>query len=540
MTPSSHGAARPGTTRRRGISLGALTACLAFAMILSSLLLAWFLFSSQLSQTVDRVQGERVENIAMTVASLPLVVNALSGPHGYDPAAPIQQHLDGLRQRLGVDFIVVMDRRARRLTHPNPSRIGHHFRGGDEGPALAGQHYVSVAKGTLGQSVRGFAPVKNTAGDVIGAVSVGVTQSRLAPLRGDSRLRLLAWLGLVLLLGGGGAAWLAATIKRRLMGMEPDDIAHLVAEHRAVLDAMHEGVIVRDAAHRVRLVNPAARHLLEAAGAHAPDVGARMADPRRDAGRGRQDVDLDLEIGGRRFLGTVRPMGATSPAAGTVITFRDSRELQRLGEELTGVRRYAQALRATTHDFKNKLHVILGLTQNGDIPTLSTYVRELVDLREAATESLVERVAEPILAGFLIDKQNEAREQAIELRIEAETVIPPAAGNYDVHGLVSVLGNVLDNAFEATADYDRPVVALTLALEADTLAIAVQDNGHGMTAEWLERVREAGISSKGEQRGLGLHLVETRLAEAGGTLAIYSEPERGTLVEITCSYRTAP
>lgn len=538
MTPSSQTQPFRGAAHRRGISLAALTACLAFAMILSSLVLAWFLFSSQLSRTVERVQGERVENLAQTVAGMPIVVNTLATAHDYDPAAAIQQRIDGLRRQLGVDFIVVMDERARRLTHPDIARIGHHFRGGDEGQALAGKHYVSLAAGTLGQSVRGFAPVRDAAGRVIGAVSVGVTQSRLAPLRGGSRWRLLAWLGLIVALGGGGAAWLAARIKQRLMGMEPDDIAYLVAEHRAVLDAMHEGVIVLDGEHRVRLINPAARDLFAATAAQGPVIGQIMADPCRDAGRLGPGVDTDLEIGGRRFVGTVRSMAA-SPSAGTVITFRDSRELQRLGEELTGVRRYAQALRATTHDFKNKLHVILGLSQHGDRETLSNYVRELVDLREAATASLVERIAEPILAGFLIGKQNEAREQAIDLRVTAETVIPPAAADYDVHGLVSILGNVLDNAFEATAGRAEPAVALTLALEAATLSIAVQDNGYGMDADQLARVREAGFSSKGEQRGLGLHLVDARLAAADGTLAIYSEPDQGTLIEITCGYGVA-
>ncbi|WP_423821300.1 ATP-binding protein [Salinisphaera sp. SPP-AMP-43] len=538
MTPSSQARPFVGRPQRRGISLAALTACLVFAMILSSLVLAWFLFSSQLWRTVEHVQGERVEDLAQTVANMPIVVDTLASAHGYDPKAAIQHRIDGLRQQIGVDFIVVMDEQAHRLTHPDIARIGHHFRGDDEGPALAGQHYVSVAEGTLGQSVRGFAPVRDAAGRVVGAVSVGVTQSRLAPLRGDSRLRLLAWLGLVVVLGGGGAAWLATRVKRRLMGMEPDDIAHLVAEHRAVLDAMHEGVIVLDGERRVRLINPAARRLFEATAAQGPNIGQIMADPRRDAGRLGQGVDMDLDIGGRRFVGTVRSMPA-SPSAGTVITFRDSRELQRLGEELTGVRRYAQALRATTHDFKNKLHVILGLTQHGDWARLSSYVRELVDLREAATASLVERIAEPILAGFLIGKQNEAREQAIDLRVTAETAIPPAAADYDVHGLVSILGNVLDNAFEATAGCAEPTVALTLALEADTLSIAVQDNGYGMDRDQLACVREAGVSSKGEQRGLGLHLVDARLAAVDGTLAIYSEPGQGTLVEIACGYQSA-
>lgn len=521
------------TRSRRPVSLATLAAGLSFAMILCSLVLAWFLFSSQLSRTVETVQGKRVENIAATVAGMPIVVNALAHRHDYNPAAPIQQRIDDLRKRLGVDFVVVIDRRAYRLTHPDPTRIGQHFRGGDEDRALAGEHYVSVAEGTLGQSVRGLAPVRDASGQVVGAVAVGVTQSRLAPLGAASRARLLAWLAMVVVLGGGGAIWLAASIKRRLMGMEPDDIARLVAEHRLVLDAMHEGVLVLDVDRRVRLINPAAQRLLGST--VVPAIGSVLPDPRPASSAGNADVDIPLEIGGRHFLGSIRPMGDTR-LAGTVIAFRDSRELQRLGEELTGVRRYAQALRATTHDFKNKLHVISGLLQTGDIETLATYVRELVDLREAATGPLLEQVREPVLAGFLLGKQSEARELSIELKLMAETDLPPAAGDCDIHGLVSVVGNVLDNAFEATSGRQGAVVAVTLAFDADTLAISIQDNGHGMDAETLAAARIAGVSSKGDQRGLGLHLADTRLAAIGGTLRLYSEPGSGTLVEITQPY----
>lgn len=534
------------------IRLGSLTAILAFAMIAASLGLAWWLFSSQLWATVQRTQAQRVENIARVLATTTEVRAALAAdPIVYSPDSALQRHIDALRAELGLDFIVVIDPRSIRLTHTDTARIGHHFRGDDEHRALAGVHYASVAEGTLGVSVRGFAPVTDTRGDVLGAVAVGVTQSRLMPLRAESRKELLLWLAAVLLLGGGGSAWLAARIKRRLMGMEPDDIARLVAERRAMLDAMHEGVIAVDEAQRVTLINPAAQALLAHAAAAPVSLGDRLtdvagglrADPSNRSCSAGQATDIVLTLGGRPFLGSYRPMANThakpGDASSAVITFRDTRAVQALAEELTGVRRYAQALRATTHEFKNKLHVMLGLTQIGETDALEAYLRDLVDHRDAVSASIVEQLREPVLAGFLLAKQSEAREQGITLVLGADTIVPSAEHGADVHALVSIIGNLLENAFEAVAGRDAPTVDLQMALDGGILSLTVQDNGVGMDSATLDSSRRHGFSSKGTQRGVGLHLVSQQVDAVGGRLALYSTPGQGTLVEVEYPYRTA-
>ncbi|RKR06742.1 two-component system CitB family sensor kinase [Kushneria sinocarnis] len=524
--------------RRKRMRLGVLAALLSFSMIAASLLLAWWLFSDQLWDTARRLQGERVENLATTLAAGGEVQRALAGAPAFSDDSSLQRHMEGLRKRLGVDFIVVMTPQALRLTHPDPGRIGQHFRGDDEHRALAGERYVSTARGTLGASIRGFAPVRGPGGEVIGAVSVGVTQSRLAPLRASSRQQLLVWLGLILLLGGGGAAWLARTIKRRLLDMEPDDIARLVAERRAMLDAMHEGVIAMDGERRVSLVNPAAHRLLADAGAAPIEPGQQLEPPWEESLEGESGVDVRLRLGGVSFLGSHRPMHRDRRQVGMVMTFRDSGELQGLAEELTGVRRYAEALRASTHEFKNKLHVIQGLAQLGDLAALRHYLHELVEHRHAASASVVERVREPVLAGFLLGKQSEARECRITLTLAAEGTIPAAADSATVHALVSIIGNVLENAFEALAGRASPTVALSMVLEDDTLSLAIQDNGAGMEEATRQRIFEQGFSTRGEQRGLGLSLVRDQIESAAGEVAIYSSPGEGTLVELTFPYPT--
>ncbi|WP_457808482.1 ATP-binding protein [Kushneria sp. EE4] len=531
--------------RKSPIRLNTLAALLAFITIMASLIVAYTVFGDQLWRSITRVQQDRVVNVATTLSRSDEVIKALQLDVPPSPAADIEQRMETLRELLNVNFIVIMNARGIRLTHPNREWIGHHFRGGDEGAALAGARYASLAVGTLGTSIRGFAPVRDDSGDIIGAVSVGVTLSHLEPLRAASHKRLLFLFLAILAIGGLGSAWLARTIRRRLMGMEPDDIARLVAERRVTLDAIHEGVIAVDARAHVTLINPAARSLLGDLKAHGIELGERLevllpgSDSEHQVLGDRAMINRRMHLGGRAFLGNYQPMMADGRLVGAVMTFRDSHEMQALAEELTGVRRYAEALRATTHEFKNKLHVILGLAQLEDLPALRQYLRELVDYRHAVSESIVERVREPVLAGFLIGKQSEAREKGITLSVEAETPIPQASDGATVHALVSIIGNLLENAFEALDAREEPGVAIHMALESRTLSLQIQDNGAGIEPEHQARIFEHGVSTKGERRGLGLFLVREQIDAVEGTLSLYSSPGQGTLIEVSYPYRPA-
>ena len=531
--------------RKSPVRLNTLAALLAFMTILASLVVAYGVFSDQLWRGITRVQQDRVVNVATTLSRSHEVIEALSRDVPPSPDSDIEQRMETLRELLNVNFIVIVNPQGIRLTHPNREWIGHHFRGGDEGPALEGKRYASLAIGTLGTSIRGFSPVRNDEGDIIGAVSVGVTLSHLAPLRAASHKRLLFLFLAILAIGGLGSAWLARTIRRRLMGMEPDDIARLVAERRVTLDAIHEGVIAVDARARVTLINPAARSLLGDLNASRIRLGEKLdvllppSGSEHQALSDRPMINRRMALGGQSFLGNYQPMQADGRLVGAVMTFRDSHEMQALAEELTGVRRYAEALRATTHEFKNKLHVILGLAQLEDLPALRNYLQELVDYRHAVSESIVERIREPVLAGFLIGKQSEAREKGITLSVEAETPIPQASDGATVHALVSIIGNLLENAFEALDTCDDPCVAIHMALESRTLSLQIQDNGDGIALERQAQIFEHGVSSKGERRGLGLFLVREQVDAVEGSLSLYSSPGQGTLIEVSYPYDPA-
>ena len=521
--------------------LASMTAIWAVSMVAVTLVLAWAMFSYQLWQGIERAESKRVINVASAVAQWPAVIDGVAKPRPYAPNSALQHRIEALRKTAGLDFIVVMNAGAIRLTHPIPERINRHFRGDDEHAALAGATYSSIALGTLGRSVRGFSPVVDDAGRVVGAVSVGVRLTILAPLYASSRATLLGGLLLIACIGIAGAWGLARRIKAQLRAMEPADIAALAAEHQAVLDSLQEGVIVIGMDQRLRLINPAARRLLAASSQPMPELGDRLANPLLgdddDTG-----VDRPLVIAGRSFRGNLRMIGPINAPSGAVLSFRDTEELERLGEELTGVRRYADALRADRHETNNQWHAVLGLAELGDTDAIKQFVAELTEVRAAAIYHIAGDIADPVLGGFLMAKQAEAREAGVVLAVEVERRIPLATASRDVHAAIAVLGNLIDNALEALALADDTCdarVDLSLTWEADRLMMSVSDNGPGMTDTQLESAVTLGFSTRGDDRGLGLALITQRLAEAGEDLKIYSTPGVGTLVEAGLVFRAA-
>ncbi len=541
MTPWSYDNPPNTNERPRAWPLAWVIAVWASALVAATLMMAWALFSHQLWQGIEHAQGRRVVNTAQAIAEWPGVKNRLAQAGPYTPDSSLQTRIETLRRASGLGFIVVMDRHAIRLTHPIPARINRHFRGGDERRALAGHTYMSVAMGTLGRSVRGFAPVTTASGDVIGAVSVGVRLAALTPVYAASRMTLLAGLAIIAGAGALGAFLLARRIKRQLHAMEPIDIARLSAEYQTVLDSIHEGLILVGMDCRVRLINPAARRLIGNDNIAKPSIGDRLDNPMigGDSADIAVGIDRPLCIAGRYFRGSLRPVDDGQIPIGAVISFRDAQELQRLGEELTGVRRYADALRANQHETKNQWHVVLGLAELDDTPAIKRFLTDLIRSPALTGSELATHIADPVLGGFLIAKQAEARETNATLSLEIEPVIPVAAHTADVQAVVGVLGNLIDNALDAVAGMTpshQPGVVVALAWEGDILSLSVSDNGCGMTPEQTERAAIDGFTTKGSQRGLGLSLVARRLADVGQPLRIYSTPGAGTLVEASLAF----
>ncbi|GJM68693.1 hypothetical protein HMSSN036_09090 [Paenibacillus macerans] len=217
-----------------------LMVCSVLALVL---LAVYLLFNMKISGLTREDLEHKAITIARTVSRDPTVLSALNGQAD---AGLVQEFTEEIRTLNGVQFIVVMDGQGIRLSHPDPAKIGQHFIGGDEAAALNGRESVSIAKGTLGKSVRAFSPVI-VGGKPVGAVAVGLALNDV-----NSAVRQNRWiiyLGMAAggVLGVSGAVLLARRLKRMMFGMEPDEIAKLLEERSAMLQSAKEGIIAVDA-----------------------------------------------------------------------------------------------------------------------------------------------------------------------------------------------------------------------------------------------------------------------------------------------------
>src|SRR3989475_7816489 len=489
------------------------------AIILLSALMGAAAAVWQASQELDHQYEERSLAIAESVASNSAIQDALLNG---DPNGLIQNTAEQIRLSTGATYVVVTDRAGIRYSHTNPALIGKPV---DENPGtvLAGNTWVGVQRGTLGVSARGKAPIFH-GGGVIGMVSVGFLETAVfnqltAELPGFAVTVLLA-LGL----GVAGSMLLATRLKRQTFGLEPYQIAGLLEEREASLQGIHEGAIATDRDGTITLANDEARRLL----ALPTDCVGRKVAQVLPQGRllrflsgGLKDEDEVLLAGDRVLVASRPAILVRGREIGHVATLRDTTELTGLARGL-GVDRLTDALRAQAHQLAHPLHTIAGLMQLGRPEEAMKLIAQTSGVHQELTESLLERVGDPVLGALLLAKAAIASERGVELRVSDNTVMTRSA--LDSEDLITLLGNLIDNALDAAATSDGRWVSVSVTELDEELVVKVHDSGSGIPDGVDGQIFQEGFSTKAgpnrKRRGFGLALVRQVARRNGGDVSV--------------------
>jgi DNA-binding response OmpR family regulator/anti-sigma regulatory factor (Ser/Thr protein kinase) len=212
---------------------------------------------------------------------------------------------------------------------------------------------------------------------------------------------------------------------------------------------------------------------------------------------------------------------------------------KQLAEQVSGMRLYAEALRAQTHEFMNKLHVILGLIHMGEYDRLASFITGITGRLQDELGQVVPRVKDPMIAGFLLARSSAAREQNITMALSEASLVPLCADEAVAHDLITILGNLLENAVEAIGASPRREIRVDLQHDEGILHLAVADTGPGIPPAARERLFERGFSTKGGDRGFGLHHASRRCAALGGQLAAADREGGGTVFSASIRYPEA-
>lgn len=457
--------------------------------------------------------------------------------HGVPDDKTIAYLDEALLELRYVDMLVVADVNSIRLYHPEKFRIGQLYVGGDQYKILQGaKPYIEEALGTIQHQRRAYHAVHDDYGNIIGFVMVSAYSVHIRNMQIEIILEGVFFFALALLIGSILSVLLTRSIKKSLLGYEPEKIAELYLKNEEILDMLEEGIIALDSGGNEAYSNLAARQLL------ARSFSGEVSDAIEEFVRylkGRMTSKYngqggELHMSGGTILVSALPHEGVDKHGGSVYLLRDKAEQQRLAEQLTGVNHIVAALRANSHEHLNKLHVILGLLNMNDTETAMRYIEQIKHEEEEDYSLVIRCIENKTIAALVLGKKRRAKERNMRINLRKDSHLDAVYEHLTDDELVTAIGNLLENAMDAVEGCDGPgEISLYLFSDENGLVIGVDDTGSGISAENLERIHSGEFTTKGEGRGIGLRLVKEIVQKYNGVMDIESDPGEGTSFTLT-------
>jgi two-component system, CitB family, sensor histidine kinase CitS len=339
----------------------------------------------------------------------------------------------------------------------------------------------------------------------------------------------------VLFLGILGSTFLTRSIRKDTFGLEPYQIGGLFRERSAILQSVKEGIVAIDEQGTITMMNQSAREMLGVAeDVEGKKVEAFISSPAMlEVLYSRiKETNVELQYKEKTMIVNSQPIMENENKVGTVSSFRDRTEIKQMVDALSEVKQYSQDLRAQTHEFKNKLYVLLGLIQLGKQKEAINLIKEEAELQEHHTNIFFHSILDEKVQAILLGKLAKASEKKIDFEIDGESSLAPLPAHIGFSPLIVILGNLMDNAFEAVADSDEKSVSFFVTDIGNDIIFEIADSGNGISQENVNRIFQKGVSSKGKNRGYGLANVKEEIDFLGGSIEWNSSADSGTVFTV--------
>ncbi|WP_143759281.1 ATP-binding protein [Sporosarcina newyorkensis] len=495
-------------------------------LVVTIILLIGGFMSFFITDTTEAQIGERALSVATSVSLIPEIRAAF---HSDDPSAIIQPIVQQIQEQTDAKFIVVGNRQEIRYAHPNPDRLGKKMVGEDNERALMfGESYISKSAGSLGNSLRAKVPIYSNE-EIVGVVSVGFLVDSIESVIWDYSKEI--WFVLLGITAAAilGSIVIASYIKRALFGLEPEEISYLLFQKETILHSIHEGIVATNAEGQITMINSAALKLLTGDDQQTISwIGQSIHAifPNSDLPyvlkNGQTVFDQEKLFGAHSVYVNSVPIFYEDELLGAVSTFRNKTEIEELTKKLTHIQQYVDALRSQTHEFSNKLYTIAGLTRLDKKEEVLDFVQNETKIQQQWIDTLLDEIQDPYVSGLLVGKLNQASELQIDISIQPDSRLHTALSERSRQALLTAVGNLLDNAFDAVYDeraISREISVFFTDIGQDIL-FEIDDAGPGIEDTVLESIFTRGVSTKkGVGRGHGLALTKQAIDAANGQLS---------------------
>lgn len=465
-------------------------------------------------------RDQNLRNVAEAIAQSPLLIEEKKD------TVMLNEYLDSLRDTLdNIDVISVVNTSKIRLYHSNHELIGTaydgtlpNFEGETEG------YYAMNDKGPSGTQRRAYAAIYDEEGNYKGFVIAVMLMQNIYRETFKTALIFVLITIAAILMELLITKELSVTIKKSLMGYEPDVFAAMYKIRDNILESLDEGIIAVDGNGNVQFVNDAAETMLETI---ERGLGKRII------GQSLNDYQLESET----ILADRAPIKENEKSIGEIVILHDRAEYTKLMEDLTGTRYLVDSMRANNHDFTNKLHVILGLIQMQMYEEAVSYIENITIVQRATISKIMNAVNEPAVAALLIGKTARAAELNVKFVFREGSYYSKTDMKLPTELLVTVIGNLIENAFEAMnecEDYNKQnELIFGIYSKPNAVLITVDDTGTGIAPKHLEHIFENGFSTKGSGRGTGLYQVKQMVEHANGSITVESQEGIGTSFSVS-------
>ena len=494
-------------------------------------------------------RDQNLQNIAQAIATSPLLTSVHNKDNSENDSVMLMEYLDSLRASLDdIDVISVVNSDDTRLYHSNHKLIGTVYDG--TLPTFnqnLKEYYIADDSGPSGIQRRAYAAIYNEDGEYVGFVMAIMLMENIR----EETLQTLFIFVLItiaaILMELMISTELSGRIKESLMGYEPDVFSAMYQVRDNILETLDEGIIAIDSHKNIQFVNDAA---LEMVGVSNGDEGYNIVGKSLESicdcnllghtlESGEKEFNIrERNIGNGDILIDRIPIKEGDEVVGAVCILHNRTEYTKLMEDLTGTQYLVDSMRANNHDFTNKLHVILGLIQMEMYDEATSYIENITIVQRATISKIMNTVDEPAVAALLIGKVARASELNIKFVLREGCYYSNTAMSLPAEALVTIIGNLIDNAYEAMNEanncYGTPKELLFgIYSRPGAVLITVDDTGGGLSENDLKHIFENGYSTKGTGRGTGLYQVRSLVDGLGGTVLVESQEGVGTSISVS-------
>ncbi|WP_097027511.1 ATP-binding protein [Clostridium peptidivorans] len=517
--------------KRVRVKLRTKISALNISVVVISLVITIVLIYQMRMSWITKEAEINLMNISKIISKSPFIIDGLKNKKDSDE---MQSYVkDIVKSGKDVDSISIVDLNGNTYANSDFEKMyDTSVQGISELASIQNKEILEDKVESFGKLIISFVVIRDDKKDPIGFIMAKVLTNNIEIAKYEIVITLILVILSGLLIGSVGSLIISKSVKESLLGYEAEQISKLFIQKQEVLDSLDDGIIAVDENFKVTFYNKGALNILKI---DEDIIGEKIINIISNSNLyqvfkdGEPQYNKEMIINNTIVVTNRIPIKSKEKVIGAVAIFRDKTEVTRLAEEVTGVRQVVEALRANNHEFMNKLHVILGLIQIGETDEAKKYIIKQTKEQQQKVSLVMNKIEDSTIAALILGKISRAKEMGVELYIDSNSNLKKRKGRINSHALVTIIGNLLENAIEAVSISDKEKKEVNILIKEDSFCILidVKDTGTGISKENLSNVFNNGFSTKGENRGKGLVLLNQIVENLNGKVEVFSNVNEG-------------